>query len=103
MDGWSWPSISEWCLKTSQSSLGAELCRRKRTDLEAVNTQEMNRNKCGGERESDGERKDESDSEPDIHTRNPTLIVSDQFSICYTDQFMDLGNESQYLLFIMVV
>lgn len=61
MDGWSWPSISEWCLKTSQSSLAAELCRRRRTDLEAVNTQEMNRNKCGGERESDGEGKDESD------------------------------------------
>ena len=38
-------------------------------------------------------------SEPDIHTRNPTLIVYDQFSICYTDQFMDLENESQFFFF----
>lgn len=90
MDGWSWPSISEWCLKTSQSSLTAELCRRRRTDLEAVNTQEMNRNKCGGEGESDGEGKDESDKVSQTFTLEiPRLLLVINFpSVTLTNSWI---------------
>lgn len=85
-------------LKTSRPSHRAMLCRREEDRFRSRNTREMNRIKCGGQNqmEKGGWIRH---SEPDIHTRNPTLIVYDQFSICYTDQFMDLENESQFFFF----
>lgn len=57
---------------------------------------EMNRIKCGGKKNQMGERERRGEGwirrgEPDIHTPDPTLVVGDQFSICYTDRFTDLG------------
>lgn len=96
---WRWTAgVAEhiWMvLETFQPWHGAVLCGRKRTDLETETLGEMNRNKCG--RENQMERGGWiRRSEPDIHTRNPTLIVYDQFFICYTDRFMDLVYESQF-------
>lgn len=35
---------------------------------------------------------DESDAQqPDTHTRKPTLVVCDQFSICHADQMLNLA------------
>lgn len=42
---------------------------------------------------------DESDTRrPDAHTRKPTLIVCDQFSICLVDQSLDLAIRRVLLL-----
>lgn len=85
--GYIWMALE----KPSRSSRGAARLCKSRSDLEAAATLgrwiELKR---GGEDEM-ASRGWIRRAQPDAHTRKPTLIVCDQFSICYTDQLLDLA------------